>query len=166
MCGFTLCKHRPKEVLIMATNEVIIPSRILAEDSPRSLGGVSMFEAQYRINSATVGNFFSDQEVVTRAAARLQDAGFEILQVTPLTINIAGTAETYQRAFATTIIVIVQGVVRSGDRGRQAIALVLNLFRRLPNRPMSGTLPSGAISPAIPPDSWYTRGALLGETRP
>ncbi|MBI3970033.1 MAG: S8 family serine peptidase [Chloroflexi bacterium] len=81
-----------------------VPGRIFAQASPRSVGGVSMFEAQEQIYSATAANFFSEQDVVNRAASRLQEAGFEVLQVTPLTINIAGPAETFQRAFNTTII--------------------------------------------------------------
>jgi Subtilase family len=86
------------------TTGAVLPTRIFAQASPRSLGGVSIFEAQQQITSATVANFLSDQETVNRAVNRLQDAGFEVLQATALTINIAGSAETYQRAFNTTII--------------------------------------------------------------
>ena len=57
-------------------------------------------------------------------------------------------------------LVIVQGVVRSGDAGRAAISLLLKCSSGLLITPMRGALPSGAISPATPPDSWYTRGAL------
>jgi mannose-6-phosphate isomerase-like protein (cupin superfamily) len=64
------------------------------------------------------------------------------------------------------VVVIVQWVVRSGDAGRQAIALFLKFFRLPSNSPMRGALQSGAISPATPPYCWYTRGALPIETPP
>ena len=80
-----------------------IPKLIYAQASPRSIGGVSLFDAQNQINSASVTNFLSEDEVVNRAVNRLRDAGFDILQVSPLTINIAGSASTYERAFNTKI---------------------------------------------------------------
>jgi hypothetical protein len=46
------------------------------------------------------------------------------------------------------------------------MAVVLQLCRLLPIAPMLGSLPSGALSPATPPDSWYTRGAFSLETPP
>ena len=69
-----------------------LPSKIYANVSPRSLGGVSMFEAQDQIHAATVANFFSQQDVIEAAVRRLQEAGFDILQIGPMTINIAGSA--------------------------------------------------------------------------
>jgi subtilisin family serine protease len=47
----------------------------------------------------SAASFYSAPSVVEAAAARLQQAGFEVLQKTPLTINIAGSPETYERAF-------------------------------------------------------------------
>lgn len=81
-----------------------VPKRIFAQASPRSVGGVSLFEAGEQINAKTVGNFFSEAETIRRAASKLQDAGFEVLQVSQATINIAGSPKTYERAFKTTII--------------------------------------------------------------
>ncbi|MGI9055990.1 MAG: S8 family serine peptidase [Pyrinomonadaceae bacterium] len=89
-----------------------LPSKIFAQVSPRSIGGVSMFEAQNQIQSGTVANFFSEAEAVNEAVARLQEAGFEILQISPLTINIAGKPETYKKAFNTEIVVEDRGVIK------------------------------------------------------
>ena len=86
------------------TKKPTIPRLIYAQASPRSLGGVSLFDAQGQINSQTVANFQSEGSLVARAAEQLQQAGFEILQVTSLTINIAGSRETYESAFNTRII--------------------------------------------------------------
>src|SRR5260370_1240433 len=79
-------------------------SCFFSQASPRSVGGVSMFEVQERINASTVAHFLSPVELVQRAALRLQDAGFEVLQATQTTINIAGSAATYKRAFNTQIV--------------------------------------------------------------
>src|SRR5262249_8937742 len=81
----------------------VAPKKLYALASPKSLGGVSMFEAQDRIHSGTVAHFASEPEVITRAVNRLRDAGFEILQISPLMINIAGSISTYERAFNTKI---------------------------------------------------------------
>jgi hypothetical protein len=94
-------------------NQSAMPSKIFAQVSPRSVGGVSMFDAQNQILSETVANFFSEQEVVNEAVSRLQEAGFEILQISPLTINIAGSLSTYQRAFNTEIVVEDRTVIKS-----------------------------------------------------
>jgi subtilisin family serine protease len=102
----------------------VVPDRIFAQASPRSVGGLSMFEAQHQIHSDTVSNFFSDEEVVNRTVNRLQDAGFEILQVSPLTINIAGDAKTYERAFNTKIYAEERPVIK--ELGRKDTATFLD----------------------------------------
>jgi len=90
-----------------------MPSKIFAQVSPRSVGGVSMFEAQEQISADTVTNFFSEADVVNEAVARLREAGFEILQISPLTINIAGTQSKFQKAFGTEIVVEDRPVIKS-----------------------------------------------------
>ena len=75
------------------------PAVIYAQVSPRSISGVSMFEGQERIDSRTVTNFFSDGDVIQASVARLQEAGFSILQISPLTINISGSPAAYRKAF-------------------------------------------------------------------
>lgn len=90
-----------------------IPERIYAQASPLSVGNVSMFDAGAQINSATVPNFFSQQEVIDQAVRQLTEAGFEVLQVSPLSINIAGTRETYDRAFNTSIVAEERPVIKA-----------------------------------------------------
>lgn len=97
-------------------SKAALPPRIFAHVSPHSIGGVSMFEAQHQINAGTISNFFSEGEVVTAAVARLQEAGFEILQISPLSINIAGTAAQYRRAFSTDIVVEDRPVIKGGAK--------------------------------------------------
>jgi subtilisin family serine protease len=94
-----------------------VPKRIYAQASPHSQGGTSMFESQELITSSTAANFLSDPDLVNRAVLRLQDAGFEVLQVSALTINIAGSPETYKKAFETTIVADERSVLKElGER--------------------------------------------------
>jgi hypothetical protein len=89
-----------------------IPQRIFANVSPKSLGGVSLFEAGPQIAATTVTNFFSDPDIINRAAVRLQEAGFEVLQITQTTINIAGPASLYNQAFNTMIVAEERPVIK------------------------------------------------------
>ena len=75
-----------------------------------------MFDAGNQINCETVTNFFSEDEIVIRAVNRLRDAGFEILQVSPLTINIAGSQATYERAFNTKLFAEERPVIKPGAK--------------------------------------------------
>jgi hypothetical protein len=90
-----------------------IPKRIYAHASPHSIGGVSLFEAQGQIHAGTVTNFFSDSELINRSVNLLGEAGFEILQISPWTINIAGDEATYNRAFNTKLKYEERPVIKS-----------------------------------------------------
>jgi|GEM_PF-2694603 len=76
-----------------AAGEPTIPPLLFAEASPRSLGGLSMFDAGAPVTPDIVAHFGSDESTIARALARLEDAGFQILQVSPYTINIAAPIE-------------------------------------------------------------------------
>lgn len=80
-----------------------IPERIFAHASPISVGGVSLFDAGRYIRTPAAAAFASVPAVTEAAAARLRLAGFEVLQKTAQTINIAGSREVYERAFKTKI---------------------------------------------------------------
>lgn len=82
-----------------------LPGRIFSQASPVSLGGRSLFEAQPRmLRSTSFLAFMSGASVTDAAATRLLEAGFEVLQISSLSINIAGTAEVYEKAFRTKIV--------------------------------------------------------------
>ena len=91
-----------------------IPERIFAQVSPRSVGGISLFDAGERITAETVLNFFSEQNIINTAVTRLQQAGFEVLQVTRTTINIAGSQATYDRAFNAQLYEEERPVIKPG----------------------------------------------------
>lgn len=82
-------------------NSAVMPKRIFAQVSPLSQGGVSMFDVGSRIDSTNFQNFFSETPLLMRTASLLAEAGFEVLQVTGSTINIAGSQKTYEEAFST-----------------------------------------------------------------
>lgn len=113
-----------------------LPSKIFAHVSPRSIGGVSMFEGQGQIRADRVTNFFSENEVVHAAVARLQEAGFDILQISPMTINIAGTPAQYRKAFSTDITSQDRPVIKEGARKDVA------QFLDCPDSNLSGLVPT------------------------
>jgi len=107
-------KAKGATVLVKRKTHSVIPKLIYANASPLSVGGVSMFEGGNRIKADTVANFASEQEVIVRAVNRLRDAGFQVLQVSAMTINIAGSQATYERAFNTKLIAEERPVIKPG----------------------------------------------------
>lgn len=81
-----------------------LPGRIFAQASPRSIGGESLFAVDEPMTPRSVARFYSTRDMVVRAAAKLHEAGLDVLQVTPLTINFAGDQQTIERAFRTDIV--------------------------------------------------------------
>ncbi len=96
------------------------PDRLYGIASPRSVGGVSLFTPGVMADSTTVANFASDPGTVERAAYMLQDAGFEVLQVNNVMINIAGSRETYERAFNTRLVALEQPTIKEDGREEEA----------------------------------------------
>ena len=81
-----------------------LPDRIFAQASPLSIGGRSMLAAGQQIKAYSVGAFTSPPSLIALAQQRLLAAGFEILQMTPLAINISGTPDAFEKAFRTKIV--------------------------------------------------------------
>lgn len=81
-----------------------LPDRIFAQASPLSSGGRSLFEQEHKINSFNVAAFSSPPDLISAATARLHQAGFEILQVTPVAINFAGPPDAFEKTFRTKIV--------------------------------------------------------------
>ena len=73
-----------------------------------------MFAQGLTIDSTNVAAFESDPELVGRAIARLQAAGFEVLYATTRTISFSGSRETYERAFSTRLVSVERETVKSG----------------------------------------------------
>ena len=81
-----------------------IPKLLFAQASPHSIGGMSMFDIRGACRTATSYRIsVRYRNLLMRAAQALQDAGFQVLQISAYTINIAAPIATYERAFRTKI---------------------------------------------------------------
>jgi hypothetical protein len=93
-----------------------LPDVVYAQASPISRGGTSMFDVEAAITTGQASNFTSDEQLVQEAASRLAAAGFSILQISPLTINIAGPPTLFQDYFATRLVTDERAVIKPGAR--------------------------------------------------
>jgi subtilisin family serine protease len=75
-----------------------------------------MFVEGKDITASTVAGFRSEARVVKRARDRLRRAGFEVLDSNELTIAIAGSPATYERAFGYKLKTVERPVRRRGKR--------------------------------------------------
>jgi subtilase family protein len=89
-----------------------LPDLVYAQASPRSIGGTSLFDAPYPVGSSNAAAFTSDAWMIGRAVQRLVAAGFSVLQVSPVTINIAAPAAVYEAAFAAPLVAEERPVVK------------------------------------------------------
>jgi serine protease AprX len=72
---------------------------LIAAVSPRSQGGVSLFETTQPITAENVGAFTSDASVIAGAVDELKRLGFRVLQVSETTISVAGSRKLFQDVF-------------------------------------------------------------------
>jgi len=91
-----------------------MPEVVYAQASPRSLGGVSLFAGGADIDEASVAGFISDEGLISASAKALGDAGFDVLQVSPLTINIAAPGERYEEVFGAKLVTDERPVIKGG----------------------------------------------------
>jgi subtilisin family serine protease len=89
-----------------------LPKVVYAQASPKSIGGSSLFDATRSIDHRNVEAYMSEEPVVRDAVARLQAAGFQVLQVSPTTINIAGPPSLYQKYFSTRLVTDQRRVIK------------------------------------------------------
>jgi subtilisin family serine protease len=143
-----------------------LPHRIYGIASPLSVGGVSMFEAQDKITSETVRNFFSDKEIIERAETKLRSAGFDVLQVTEAMIHIAGDRKTYEEAFGTKLITDERPVLKSGVKKTTATFIVS------PDTDLNGLISTAGTSfadvlegVAIEEPRYYTASSIFPPTK-
>jgi hypothetical protein len=89
-----------------------MPKTIFAQVSPKSIGGVSMFNMFGGIDSESVSGLQSEDSVISESVTLLRQAGFEILQVTQFTINIAGSQKVFENAFNTKLTTEDRSVIK------------------------------------------------------
>lgn len=73
--------------------------QVVAVVSPRSMGGVSVFETKAEITSQNVAEFHSTKEDIRSAQQELDNLGFNILQVSEATISIGGSRKLFEDVF-------------------------------------------------------------------
>jgi len=130
-----------------------LPDRIFAQASPRSVGGLPLFSAG-EISAANVINFASEDYLIRDAVTRLQGVGFEVLQVSRTTINIAGPASLYEQVFGTTLAAQERETRKSGGVVEEA-TFIESLDTEMPgfiqtsNSPLADVLEGVAIERPI-----------------
>jgi subtilisin family serine protease len=93
-----------------------LPEIVYAQVSPKSIGGTSLFEVgEISVESAIAVS--SEPVVVDDARDQLARAGFDVLQTSPATINIAGRPELFERAFQCSLRAEERPVIKA--RGEQ-----------------------------------------------
>lgn len=92
-----------------------LPRLVYAQASPRSQGGVSMF-AMDGVDAAGAEAVQSEPALVQAAAQRLQGAGFQVVQVSSTTINIAGAPGLYERVFGIDLVADERPVRKEAGR--------------------------------------------------
>lgn len=111
---------RAKKAAPRRARGAALPGVVFAQASPRSLGGVSLFDTTRSVDAASVPAFASDEGLTRTAASRLQAAGFEVLQISPVTINIAGPPSLYEEVFNTRLVTEERPVIKPGARADTA----------------------------------------------
>lgn len=81
-----------------------LPPLVYAEASIHSTGGMSLFETTEPITPENVTQFHNKPEFVDTTVKKLKQAGFDVLQVGPTSVNIAAPVETYEKVFQTKIV--------------------------------------------------------------
>ncbi len=74
--------------------------RIIAQVSPRSIGGVSLFDTTTSITAQNVHQFHSNESDISAASNELRNLGFEVLQEGPVSISIAGSRKLFEDVFS------------------------------------------------------------------
>ncbi|MES5820391.1 S8 family serine peptidase [Streptomyces sp. RG80] len=90
-----------------------LPGLVYAHASPRSVGSVSLFEAD-RITVENAAQFVSQETAAEQAEELLRQAGFTVLGRSPSTINIAGPPALYEEYFRTTLVTEEREVIQPG----------------------------------------------------
>jgi serine protease AprX len=72
---------------------------LIAQVSPRSVGGISLFDATMSITAENVKQFHSQEPDITAASNELRKLGFEVLHVGPVTISVSGSRKLFEDVF-------------------------------------------------------------------
>jgi len=74
---------------------------VIAEVILRKADGSSVLDAQEPITARNIAQYRVSEEVAEKASRKLQDGGFEVLQVGPTSLTISGDKELFEDRFQT-----------------------------------------------------------------
>lgn len=97
-----------------ASSRPVLPDVVYALASPHSIGGLSMFDSVAPITSGNAAAFTSEEPLLRDSANRLQAAGFQVLQISATSINIAGPADLYDEVFGARLYAEDRDVIKPG----------------------------------------------------
>lgn len=134
-----------------------LPRLVYAQVSARSIGGTSLFDARGPITAGTVNDYVSEGGLVGTVVSQLGAAGFQVLQRSPLTINIAAPPALYETFFQTRLVTEERAVLKSADREEETVTFITTRDTGMPGlidtsrSPLASLLEGVAIEePVIP----------------
>lgn len=107
-----------------------LPEKVYAEVVVRSATGKSVLNTNTPVTSRNITDFYADAETLQRAAQRLMNSGFEVLDIGNLSISIAAAPEVYQQTFNSLLEAVERPVIK--ELGLQTTAAFLNAIDPAP----------------------------------
>ncbi|PIH55415.1 S8 family serine peptidase [Paenibacillus sp. LK1] len=143
-----------------------LPNVIYAQASVVSIGGQSIFDESSKITSDSVQQYHSKDELVQKAVKKLKENGFEVLNVSDISISISASPKTFEKVFNTTIVLKEREV--RGIPGKSSTTILDSTnsntigFINTDNSPLADVLEGIAIGERV----FYYSPALMQTDRP
>lgn len=107
-----------------------LPERVYAEAVVRSRNGASLLDADIPVTCETVDRFLAHADDVQAAAVELDRAGFDIIDSGNLSITVAASPATFQRALDTQLEASERPVIK--ELGQTTTATFINAIDQTP----------------------------------
>lgn len=107
-----------------------LPERVYAEAVVRSRTGASLLDADIPVTCETVDRFLAHADDVQAAAVELDRAGFDIIDSGNLSITVAASPATFQRALDTQLEATERPVIK--ELGQTTTATFINAIDQTP----------------------------------
>jgi len=92
---------------------------VVAEAILRKADGTSVIDAQEAITARNISEYRVSEEVAEEASQKLQDRGFEVLQVGPTSLTISGDQGLFEDTFGSTLETKSTNVMPSDIEGAE-----------------------------------------------
>ena len=101
-----------------------LPPKIYAEAVIKSVSGESLLRSPLPVTRHNIDLFSTASDLRLAAASRLRAAGFEILDIGSISVNIAGTPDTYAQVFGASLEAIQHPI--TGSFGTSEVTTYIN----------------------------------------